>query len=291
MSIDINLSLVAKLIKQQFTQWSHLSISSVTQNGIDNKTFRLGNELLIRLPSAQGYAAQVEKEQRWLPILASRLSTTIPTPVAQGSPSRDYPWNWSVYRWIHGESANLVELNSFDQHCIAKQLANFLKELHQINTQDAPAAGLHNYYRGAHPSVYDKETRLSIHRLSDSTKADRATAIWEKALNSQWDKDPVWVHGDFASGNILLESTSLTAVIDFGCMGIGDPACDLTIAWTFLNKEIRKIFKSCLDLDEKTWERARGWALWKALQKTGPEAEQREKIISTLINEDENYAK
>lgn len=291
MNIDIHLALVTKLIKQQFPQWSHLPILPVAQSGIDNRTFRLGDELLIRLPSAQGYAAQVEKEQRWLPILASHLSTTVPTPLAQGSPSKDYPWNWSIYRWIHGESANLVELNPFDQQRIAKQLANFLKELHQVSTQDAPPAGAHNYYRGAHPHVYDKETRLSIHRLSSRAKADKATAIWEKALDSQWSKDPVWVHGDFASGNILLKEDCLTAIIDFGCMGIGDPACDLTIAWTFLDEESRKMFKACLSLDENTWERARGWALWKALQKTGPEAEKREKIVSILINEDESHNK
>lgn len=290
MNIEINLSLVIKLIKQQFPQWSHLAISPVDQGGIDNRTFRLGNELLIRLPSAEVYAAQVEKEQQWLPILAPHLSTTIPTPVAQGSPSKDYPWSWSIYRWIRGESANLVELNPLDQHGIAKQLANFLKELHQISIQNAPPAGAHNYYRGAHPCVYDKETRLSISTLS-SDRADKATDIWEKALNSQWNKNPVWIHGDFASGNILLKEKRLTAIIDFGCMGIGDPACDLTIAWTFLDKKSREIFKSHLNIDKNTWERARGWALWKALQKGGPEAAKKEEIINILINEHEANTK
>jgi aminoglycoside phosphotransferase (APT) family kinase protein len=218
------------------------------------------------------------------------LSFAIPQPLAMGKLSDHYPWNWSIYRWIEGQSANSISIDSQHLQDIALQLGQFLNELHKIDTKDAPLPGLHNYWRGAHPSVYDEQTRESISTLKDHIDANAATACWEKAVGSKWDKKPVWSHGDFASGNILISENKLAAIIDFGCMGIGDPACDLVIAWTFLNNESRKIFKSQVDIDSDTWERARGWALWKACfelveceDKTSHKAIKQ--IITEVINE------
>ncbi len=292
--LEITLSLVTNLIAEQFPQWAHLPINPIELSGMDNQTFRLGSDMSIRLPSAQGYVAQVKKEQTWLPILAPHLSIPIPLPLAMGQPSKHYPWHWSVYRWIEGESANTLNLNETILQSLALALAKFLTELQRIDTKNAPLPGLHNYWRGAHPSVYDAEARSTIAKLSYLIDANKAISVWEKAISSKWSKQPVWIHGDFASGNLILKNQQLAAVIDFGCMGVGDPACDLVIAWTFLTKKSRKIFKEQVDLDSDTWARARGWALWKAnfelvalKDKTSPEAMKQQQIIDAILNEHE----
>lgn len=290
----ITLPLVTNLVAEQFPQWTHLPINPVELSGIDNQTFRLGTDMCIRLPSAQGYVAQVKKEQTWLPMLAPHLSVPIPLPLAMGKPSKNYPSPWSVYRWIEGESANILNLNKLLLQSLAEALAKFLTQLQQIDTKNAPLPGLHNYWRGAHPSIYDAETRATITKLSYLIDAKKATSVWKKALKSKWNNQSVWVHGDFASGNIILKNQQLVAVIDFGCTAIGDPACDLVIAWTLLNNESRKIFKEQINLDSDTWARARGWALWKAnfelatlKDKTNPTAMKQRQIIGEILNEHE----
>lgn len=292
---EITLSLVIDLIAEQFPQWAHLPIRPVEFDGWDNKTFHLGDTMSIRLPSAEGYAAQVEKEQTWLPKLAPYLSCGIPEPIAMGCPSKNYPWNWSIYKWIDGESSNTLFINDVHLLLISEDLARFLNELHKIDIIGGPLPGAHNYYRGDHPSVYDAQTRSAITELQTMIDADRAMAVWEKAINSKWNKNPVWIHGDFASGNFLIKNNRLTAVIDFGCMGVGDPACDLVIAWTFLKNESRKVFRSHLNLEADTWARARGWALWKASfelvgfkDKADPEAVKQLQIINEILVESTN---
>lgn len=260
----ITVSLVKRLFSEQFPEWSHLPIQPVALSGWDNRTFHLGKDMLVRLPSAESYAAQPEKEQYWLPQLAPHLSLEIPEPLAMGKPSETYPWHWSIYRWIEGESVNTLILNDIQLENLAHALAKFLQELHRIDSIHGPLSGEHNYYRGAHPSVYDAEARTSITQLHHVIHEDAAMVLWEKAIASSWDKSPVWVHGDFATGNILMRNGEVVAVIDFGCMGIGDPACDLVIAWTLFKNESRALFKSLLNFDNNTWARARGWALWKA---------------------------
>jgi aminoglycoside phosphotransferase (APT) family kinase protein len=145
---------------------------------------------------------------------------------------------------------------------------------------------------GDHVAVYDIETKSAIAQLQDFIDARTVTLIWEKAMSSKWNQDPVWIHGDFTSGNILIKDEQVAAIIDFGCMGIGDPACDLVIAWTFFKNESRKIFKSNLCFDQDTWTRAQGWALWKALvtitslkDKTCRKAIEQHEIINEILNE------
>lgn len=290
--IEITDILVRQLIDKQFPSYSHLPIMSIPLTGHDNRTFRLGDKMLVRLPSAEEYVRQVEKEHKWLPLLAPYLPLPIPEPIAMGKPSKDYPWNWSIYSWLEGESANSLEIDNEVLTTTAFQLANFLNKLHKFAPASAPAPGFHNWWRAAHTSVYDAETRSLIIKLRHLIDARSASYLWEKAIESKWNKDPVWVHGDVASGNILIKNKSLSAVIDFGCMGIGDPACDLTIAWTFFKNESREIFKNIIDLDPDTWARARGWALWKALyelsvikDESSPEAVAQIQVIKDVLQE------
>jgi aminoglycoside phosphotransferase (APT) family kinase protein len=292
--MEIDVVLVSKLIASQFPEWANLPITAVAESGWDNRTFHLGNEMSVRLPSGEEYERQVEKEQKWLPKIAPHLPLPIPAPIAMGMPSEIYPWNWSIYKWLDGVSANQLELTEDDLVTIAAQLAQFLIAFHKFDADGAPAPGLHNWWRAAHTSVYDADTRMLMETLKDFVDVDKAKSLWESALNSKWNKDPVWVHGDVASGNLLVKNNRLAAVIDFGCMGIGDPACDLTIAWTFFKGESRKIFKANMHLDEETWARARGWAMWKALfeisqlkDKSGAALVKQQQIIDAVIEEGE----
>lgn len=286
---DITSSLVTDLVAEQFPQWAHLPIKPVKLSGWDNRTFHLGEDMSVRLPSAERYAAKVHIEQEWLPKLASCLPYPIPEPLAMGQPSQHYPWHWSIYRWIEGENADTLNADELEQFAIDS--AKFLNELYRVDTTGGPLAGAHNFYRGASPSVYDDETKAAISQLKDVINADAAAKVWEKAVSSEWGYDPVWIHGDFSVGNILVKEGRLAAVIDFGGIGVGDPACDLVIAWTFLSEESRKIFKAHINLDSDTWERARGWCLWKALitlaplkDKDSDEAIRQQRIIDSLLN-------
>ncbi|MBN1249773.1 MAG: aminoglycoside phosphotransferase family protein [Anaerolineae bacterium] len=255
--------LVQQLVAEQFPRWAHLPIVPVALSGWDNVTFRLGEKLSVRLPSAERYVPQLTKEQRWLPHFASRLPLPIPVPVAMGAPAHGYPWAWSINRWLEGTPASLAAIA--DMSRFAAALALFLEALQQIDPTDGPPAGSHSFHRGGNLAVYDQETRLAIAALEDRIDAVTAIAVWDAALEARWHGPPVWVHGDVSAPNLLTEGGILSAVIDFGCCAVGDPACDLTIAWTFFEGKSRDVFRAALPIDEATWARGRGWALWKAL--------------------------
>ena len=254
---------MARLVAEQFPEWAHLPVAEVVPGGNDNRTFRLGADLSVRLPSAAGYVPQVAKEHRWLPILAETLPLAVPVPVAQGKPGSDYPWPWSVYRWIDGSTVDAG--GPVDPIDCASSLGDFLAALHRVDPTDGPPPGEHNFHRGGPLATYDAETRESITGLGPAIPGDAAVAVWDAALAATWTAPPVWVHGDIAAGNLVLRDGYLAAVIDFGCCGVGDPACDLTIAWTLLEGPSREVFRDRVLMDESTWARARGWALWKAL--------------------------
>jgi len=261
--IHIDVPLVRRLIATKFPQWADLEIKPVEFRGWDNKTFHLGQHMTVRLPSHAEYAGQVEKEQHWLPKLAPYLPLLIPMPQAMGKPSPEYPLHWSIYKWLEGSPASIECIADLSQFATA--LAEFLSALQQCDATGGPLAGEHNFYRGGSLSIYDTETREAIENLEDKNYAKATTEVWDLALASAWERPPVWVHGDVAVGNLLVKNGQLSAVIDFGQLGIGDPACDLAIAWTFFTGENREAFRSVLNLDKATWERGRGWALWKAL--------------------------
>ena len=260
-SLNIDDVLVRRLVGRQFPMWAELPIVPVVPGGRDNRTFRLGDNMLVRLPSASEYAAQVEKEQCWLPRLAPSLPLSIPTPLATGQPAEGYPWKWSVYRWLGGEPL----ANNADLCEGASSLAQFLTALQRIDSAGGPSAGPHNFYRGGALTIYDAQTRQALAALGSRIDADAATKVWETALASEWRGAPKWVHGDIAAGNLLVNAGRLRTVIDFGELGLGDVACDLAIAWTHFEVESREVFRESLPLDSGTWARGRGWALWKAL--------------------------
>lgn len=198
--VKIDAALVARLVQAQFPQWSSLPITAAEPNGWDNRTFRLGTDLLVRLPSAQSYAAQVRKEQRWLPMLAPQLPLPIPVPVAMGEPAEGYPWNWSVYRWLDGVPASGAAIG--DLRDFAETLAGFLMGLQRIDATDGPRPGPHNFFRGGPLDTYDAEIREAIATVRKLINAERATEVWEAGLSTTWARPPVWVHGDVAAGNL-----------------------------------------------------------------------------------------
>jgi aminoglycoside phosphotransferase (APT) family kinase protein len=250
------------LVARQFPRWAGLPVCPVATNGWDNQTFRLGDRLLVRLPTAAEYALAVEKEHRWLPVLASRVPLPIPVPVALGGPDDGFAFAWSVYEWIDGEPAATARIA--DPTAFADSLAAFLVALRRVDPTGGPAPGAHNWFRGGPLRVYESQALRAMESLDDRARR-AAAAVWESATRSVWDGVPVWFHGDVAVGNILVRDGRLAAVIDFGTCGVGDPACDVVIAWTLLTGPSRATFRDRLGVDPGTWARGRGWALWKAL--------------------------
>lgn len=259
----IDVSLVRRLIASQFPEWKDLPIQPVALSGWDNRTFHLGKEMLVRMPSSAEYEPQVEKEHLFLPRLAPLLPLPIPVPLAVGSPGQGYPWKWSIYRFLEGETVAAAPPSDLNQ--LAVDLAKFLIAFQDIDTTGGPAPGLHSFYRGGPLVPYDAETRQAIDVLKSKLDVDAALKVWNRGLATTWHRPPVWVHGDMSAGNLLVQKGRLCAVIDFGQLAIGDPACDLAIAWTLFHGESRNIFRAMLPLDEDTWARGRAWTLWKAL--------------------------
>ncbi|WP_300574371.1 aminoglycoside phosphotransferase family protein [Phenylobacterium sp.] len=261
--VKVDEATVAALVADQFPQWADLPITRVRPGGWDNRTFRLGADLLVRMPAAAHYLDQVEKEQIWLPRLAPRLPLPIPAPVGVGAPGHGYPFPWSICAWIAGET--VAAIDGLDHGVLAEDLADFLLALHAIDASEGPAAGPHNFHRGGDPAVYDGQTRAAVETLAGQIDGAAALALWDEALATRWTAPPVWIHGDVAPGNLLVRDGRLAAVIDFGTCGVGDPACDLAFAWTVLNETARETFRQRLALDDAAWLRGQAWALWKAL--------------------------
>jgi aminoglycoside phosphotransferase (APT) family kinase protein len=262
---DITVELVSRLVESQFPEWAGWPVRPVDVGGWDNVTFRLGEMMSVRLPSGEQYVEAVEKEQRWLPVLAGQLPLPIPEPVAVGRPGCGFPWPWSVCRWIDGAPA--TDENVADLLMFAADLAAFLAALYEIDPAGGPTPGAHNFFRGGPLTVYDGETRDELEKLKGHIDTALAAEVWQAALGAAWPGRPVWFHGDAQPGNLLLDDAGrLSAVIDFGTCGIGDPACDTTIAWTFLSGQSSRVFTERLPVDSGTWIRGRGWAIWKAMK-------------------------
>lgn len=255
--------LVRTLVADQFPHWAHLDIAPVPRQGWDNRTFRLGPDLSVRLPSGPGYAAGIPKEDRALPALATHLPLPVPAPVATGQPTDAYPHPWSVRRWLEGET--LLDATGVDRARLADDLGGALTALRAAPTAGGPAAGRHSFYRGCHPSAYGDEVQESLRRLAGDVDTAACEAVWNAGTATVWAGPPVWFHGDIAPGNLLATGGRLSALIDFGTCGIGDPACDLQIAWTYFDRADRRRFRAAAGLDAATWARARAWTLWKAL--------------------------
>ncbi|SDK82510.1 Predicted kinase, aminoglycoside phosphotransferase (APT) family [Glycomyces sambucus] len=255
--------LARALVAEQFPQWAGLPVAPVDRQGWDNRTFRLGDGLTVRLPTGPTYALAVAKEDRVLPALARHLPLPVPEPVATGKPTADYPHPWSVRRWLDGTTVQ--DAPGLDQERLARDLGAVLTDLRAAPLGDGPAAGRHSFYRGCHPSAYADQVQDALRTLAGEVDTAACEAVWAAGMTTVWQGPPVWFHGDIAPGNLLASGGRLSALIDFGTCGTGDPACDLQIAWTHFTGDARRAFREAAGLDADTWARARAWTLWKAL--------------------------
>ena len=256
----IGASLAQNLINRQFPQWADLPLTLLTPAGSDHVIYRLGRRLTVRLPRHAGAIGQAGKEARWLPRLAPLLPLAVPEPVAVGEPDLGYPWPWAVSRWLKGETATVEALG--DSPEAAAALADFLRALQAATPRQALSAEERVGLDGAPLAVRDQATRRAIAETAAVFDAGAATRLWDAALEAPaWHGSPVWFHGDFHTGNLLTAEGRVNAVIDFGGLGIGDPACDLTMAFTLMSARARAVFRDRLGLDDATWARGRGWAL------------------------------
>ncbi len=255
--------LVRRLIAGQFPHWAGLAVQRFPSGGTVNAMYRLGDDLVVRLPLVPGGAPDISLEQEWLPRLAPRLPTVIPEVLAAGQPAEGYPWPWSVYRWLAGENPEAGALS--EPELLAEDLAGFVTAMRSLTFHGAPTA-----HRGGPLASLDAATRAAIEELrgipEEAVDCDAVAAVWADALRVPgWDGPPVWLHADLMPGNLLVAAGRLTSVIDFGCMGVGDPACDLFPAWNLLPADARKVFRAALDVDDATWTRGRARTLSQAL--------------------------
>ncbi|MFF3482137.1 aminoglycoside phosphotransferase family protein [Streptomyces sp. NPDC002701] len=257
---DIDAGLVERLVGEQFPAWAGLPVQQVVSAGTDNAMYRLGDDLVVRLPRQPGGAGQVEKEQRWLPRLAPHLPLPVPVPLAEGAPGQGYPLPWGVFRWLDGENIYDAPLTGEAELArAAAELGRFVAALRGVDAADGPPS-----WRGG-PLTDDLPVRAAIRDLgADGTlDGDTATAAWEDALRlPRWTGAPVWLHGDLLPGNLLARGGRLSAVIDFGGLGTGDPAADVLAAWAVFTSETRPLFREAAGVDDATWARGRGWALY-----------------------------
>lgn len=298
--VDIDSALVGRLLAAQFPHWADLPVEPVQSAGTNNAIYRLGDGLAVRLPRIEGAIGQLDKEHLWLPRLAPHLPLAIPVPLAMGRPGEGYPWPWSVYRWHIGESADNQLLT--DQGQAARDLAQFIAALQRIDPAGWPPVSPPTSSRGGPLSTRDAPTRAAIARLSGLIDTDAATAAWKAALQvPEWHGAPVWIHGDLLPGNLLVKLGRISAIIDFGVLGVGDPACDLIVAWSLLSSHGRDIFRAALPVDDATWARGRGWALSIGLialpyyQNTNPvfaatARQMIDEVLADRLEKEHNYA-
>jgi aminoglycoside phosphotransferase (APT) family kinase protein len=257
-------------LTQQFPHLAENPITVVRSTGTVNALYRIDHDLYVRLPRVGTWAESIEREWTWLPRLAPYISLKIPKPFALGKPTHWYPYPWAIYHWIDGFSYQ-DDLIS-DERQVAYDLVNFILELRSADMEGAP--------RGGRPPLIelDAATRSAIESSRGVIDTQAVSAAWALSLESPpWDGKPVWMHGDLLRSNLLVEDGRLSAVIDFGGVGIGDTAADVIPAWSVFNKVGRETFRQLLAVDDHTWRRARGYALHQALMiipyypKTNPE--------------------
>ncbi len=248
--------LVARLVAAQFPRWEGLPISRLRSSGTDNAMYRLGSDMVVRLPRIAWAAAAVEHEQRWLPHLGPLLPVATPLPLAMGEPVDGYPWPWSVYTWVDG--VNPAPEAVTDQ--LVDDIAACLNAVHAVDTLGAPAARRDLTLAGR-----DEPIRASIRALVGMVDTDVLTRLWDEALQlSPCELPGVWIHGDVAPGNLLISEGRLHGLIDFSGCGLGDPSIDLGVAWNLFRAPMRPAFRAALEVNEATWLRGRAWAVSQA---------------------------
>ncbi|WP_431773911.1 aminoglycoside phosphotransferase family protein [Streptomyces cucumeris] len=256
---DAEISRVRRAIAAQFPRWAGLPLEPVARVSTSNTMYRLGEDKVVRFPRAAGSAADIAREHTWLPRLAPALPVAVPVPLGKGAPMEGFPWPWSVYRWLDGE--NPVPGRITEPGWFAEDMAGFITALRRIDATDAPPS-----YRSEHLAARDGATRSALRKVRAEIDAHAATAAWDTALRAPvWQDPPVLVHADLQPGNLLLDGGRLSGVIDFECLGLGDPAVDLIVAWYVLPAGARDAFRTAVAADDAAWARGRGWALSVAL--------------------------
>jgi aminoglycoside phosphotransferase (APT) family kinase protein len=287
---DLDAAFVSRLVAGQFPRWAAEPVRPVGKPGVDNSTFRLGEDKMVRLPRFERWVGQVTREQRWLPVLAPRLPLPVPTPLAQGAPAEGFPYPWSVYEWLPGEPADLAELTDLRE--VAVDLAEFLLALQGIDATDGPPPEWSNGFRGCDLAdergtpVVASHMEHRIGRLDGLLDTAPVRELWAETLAAPvWPRQPVWVHGDPAPANLLARDGRLSAVIDFGTLAVGDPAVDLIAAWSLLDADSRKVFRDKLGTDDDTWLRGRCWGLSAVLPDPDNVTEQSLAALDAVLND------
>lgn len=258
--IALDEKLLRQLIEEQFPFFAELQLSPVNSSGSDHWLLRLGGQLLVRLPRRPSAAQQIPKVHDWLPRLSPALPLQVPSIVAAGKPCAAFPWPWSILSWIDGSPADPLTIAC--SHDAASRLALFVKALQEQDANSGPVAEVHNAYRGQALFTRDTSVRNSVCRILDADMRELALSVWDEALSAEPHVGaPKWLHGDLLPSNLLIADNRLVAVIDFGLLGVGDPACDLMAGWTLFNAEARKTFRAAIKPDDSAWSRGRGWAL------------------------------
>jgi aminoglycoside phosphotransferase (APT) family kinase protein len=274
--LPIDLSLVRALVDRALPEWSSLALTPLRATGSSNALFRLGDELLIRLPRQPGGSATIEKEAHWLPQIGPLLPVSVPEVVAVREPDLGYPERWSVVRWLEGDVPMAVDpaLGAGPTcQALARDLAAVVAALHDIPVPDSALADPQlRWYRGAPLGSMDDTTRRSVAACRDiaglDLDLDAALRIWEAAMalpESDQGSTPRWYHGDLMAENLLVRDGRLAAVLDFGGLAVGNPTVDLVVAWEVLDASSREVFRRALEVDETSWLRGRAWALSLAL--------------------------
>lgn len=253
--VDIDEALVRRLLREQRPDLAEQPVW-VVANGWDNAVARIGEDWMARLPRRAMAAALITNEQRWLPELAPQLPLPVPIPDFVGQPSADYPWSWSIGRWLPGRSA--AEAPPTDQAATADVLGAFVHALHRPAPPDAPA----NPFRGVALAARAAAVGERIAALGAAIDPSLTLAVWQSLLDTPpWEGQPLWLHGDLHPSNMLTLDGHLSAVIDFGDLTAGDPATDLAVAWMMFDRAHRRRFRDVAAIDAHTWRRAAGWAL------------------------------
>lgn len=252
--------LVRKLIESQFPQYSGLPLKALPSPGTDNAIFRLGPDLSVRLPRVDWAVHGPEREVAILSNMTG-LALEVPEPVALGDPSGDFPWSWSILKWVDGEPATTHDFSVDD----ARKLAGFLLEMRSRPSSMAFQAGEANHHRGVPLSRRAGAFRKAVLALEDEYDIASLVRIWEAATPPNLKYRIVWLHGDLHGGNLLTRNGRLSGVIDWGLAGVGDGACDLAAAWTLFDDEAREAFREAMAPGEAEWFRGAGWALSVAL--------------------------
>lgn len=260
--IQSDIALASALLTRHAPDLAGLPVAPVLSDGTDNAMYRVGDHLAMRLPRRLEAVRLLEKEARILPHL-ERLPLDVPQPQKVFPASADFPYPWSLVRWIEGHTAHLDALHTPVD--AGRALAGFLAALQATDADGAPLAGAANHRRGVPLSELADQTLHCIAALADEIDAVEARALWRAALATPYDGPPVWLHGDLKADNLLARDGRLVAVIDWGLAAAGDPAVDLAPAWTWLDRAGAEAFRTATDLPEPYWQRAKGWALYGAV--------------------------